>query len=139
MRFAVVLACLIGVACSSQVTELQPGFVQLSPPDTLVDLSSSYREIWDAIGKCSGAVGEFASVRWYWHPTEDHPITVDGQVVAAMATISTYTIRLGRTSASNRLVVGHEILHLRLRTGAHPVDQFEGKCNALVSHGYLQH
>jgi hypothetical protein len=31
------------------------------------------------------------------------------------------------------------MLHDLLQRGGHPPEYFEGKCDSLVSHGYLQH
>lgn len=123
------------LACSDPLV-MQPGFVQLSPPDTLVDRSALYREWWAAVERCSGRTASFERVRWFWHPTEDYPMTLDGQPVGALSKWRTHRIFLGRHAAADSRIVSHEILHDLLQTNDHPPEYFEERCNHLVSHGY---
>lgn len=125
-------------ACSDPLV-MQPGFVQLSPPDTLVDLSASYRQLHDEVTQCSGVGGEFERIRWFWHPTEDTPMTLNGVPLVGNTKWKTHRIFLGRAAGNNRRIVAHELLHDRLQTNDHPPEYFEGRCKDLVSHGYLQH
>lgn len=132
------LALLCPTACADPM-RFDDGFVQLSPPDTLVELSASYAQLWTDVTKCAGASGDFARLRFYWHPTEDHPMMLDGQPIAADTKWKTHRIFLGRTSGNNPFIVRHEMLHDLLQTNEHPPLYFDGRCNDMVSHGYKNH
>lgn len=133
------LALLLTLMGCHDPIRLQDGFVQLSPPDSLVDRSALYREWWTAVEECSGIVASFDRVRWFWHPSEDYPIALDGQPIGALTKWRTHRIFLGRHAAADSRIVSHEILHDLLQANGHPPEYFERRCAKLVSHGYLSH
>lgn len=127
-------------ACESPLRPIA-GFVQLAIPDERVPRTTLYRDWWDDVETCSRVFGDFARVRWLWHPTEDLPIAHrGGDDFPAATDYVHHTIRLGRTSATDPRIVRHEMLHELLQrknyeaADGHPTEYFDRRCGDIVAH-----
>jgi len=113
--------------CHSPTEPLPGGAVPLSPPP------ASYRTWWQEVEACSGRIGNFEAISWYYVPnvgvfTAGTNPNVDGYWQPYH-----HSITLAGFKVNDAYLVRHEELHAILQTADHPAEYFVNKCGSIVA------
>src|SRR2546423_3316328 len=129
-RLAVSFAlAIVGVACGSatEPLPLPAGAVEISAPPI-------YETWWHEVEQCSGKIGDFAAISWYYVPG---PAGFGLGSVADLVGIwqpQHHSITLAEFASEDASVVRHEELHAILQRADHPAEYFVQKCGSIVAH-----
>ena len=123
---AVAAAAVVAGACTS-ITDppLPVGAQAIAPPEI-------YARWWALTSECAGVNGDLAAVQVYVVPGAE-TLPLNGRDVAAYWSQAGNQIVLTERAVLDGAAVRHEMLHALIRTGAHPRDQFLGKCAGVVN------
>ena len=122
-------ACLALAGCGGGDLPTEPaadGAVRLDPtPDT-------YQGWWHEVEACSGKLGDFNAISWYYVPNVNWFTVGSDATVIGYWQPSRHSITLAGLSVNDAYLVRHEALHVILNTVQHPPEYFEQKCASAV-------
>jgi hypothetical protein len=123
-RWRALLAAPFLLACETPAAPLLvEGAERFEPPP-------AYQLWWELTQECSGRVGLFSRLRWYYVP-DATTIIVDGRHVEGYLTAGN-TIVLAEAAIYNGSLVRHEMLHALHDVDGHPREFFLGRCAGVV-------
>jgi hypothetical protein len=122
-------ACLGLAACFTGDLLTAPavgGAVPLDP------LPANYQVWWQEVEACSGKLGNFDAIDWYYVPNVNWFTVGSAPTVIGLWQPSRHSITLAGLQINNAYLVRHEALHVILNTVDHPPEYFEQKCASAV-------
>ena len=109
------------------------GCADMGPPSGVVAYvpPAIYASWWQLTERCSGRIGDFAGVRWYFVPGAAS-FNLEGQSVAGAWYSAGNRIVIAADYVDDGDLVRHEMLHALLQAGGHPRGAFLGSCGDIV-------
>jgi len=115
------------VACGSATDPLPAGAIPFGPP-------AIYQTWWHEVEQCSGIVGDFAAISWYYVPGPGGFPAGSNPDLVGLWQLEHNSITLAQFVREDSSVVTHEELHAILKRADHPAEYFVQKCGTLVAH-----
>jgi hypothetical protein len=93
---------------------------------------ANYQIWWHEVEACSGKLGNFNAIAWYYVPNVNWFTMGAAPTVLGFWQPSRHSITLAGLQINNAYLVRHEALHVILNTVDHPPEYFHQKCASAV-------